>query len=425
MGNISDTVKRLGEAGVVAGTPAAEPSIRTEPAACAESEHGAGEPLGVHATREAAARERADRKAAQEERLREAIAEREKEEARLERLARERLEAEHKEQAALAARIEAERRLAAQMEARLAREREADELAKQNAARKAQLRQAAAERKAQERRLQAERLAARNAARAVAASASPVAAIYAKYLRFPLRYYLAAALVAAAGVYAAGHFVHRAAMPGDAGHPGIGTDAVSDAAADAEGLPLRLSPVLGDAGSAAGAARPASAAEEQAAKAEKEWAFRSGAVREQLKAGAYADVARSAQALTYDFPDHWESWFWLGTAQLALGRNAAGEESLERAGKLNPGEAQVWVQRAIAAQERSDHAAAIRLLTEARALSPDSPQVYLHLGYSNDALGQFAEAEKNYRTFLSLTEGDSAYAAQRQPVIERLGNGRR
>jgi len=150
------------------------------------------------------------------------------------------------------------------------------------------------------------------------------------------------------------------------------------------------------------------------------WENRASAIREQLKAEAYAEVARDAQSLTRDFPDRWESWFWLGTAQLAQGQMEAADTALERAAGLNPKVAQIWVQRAIVAQERGDHAAAVRLLSEARELSPKSPQIYLNLGYSNDALGSLAEAEKNYLRFLSLTEGDDAYLLQRKPVIERL-----
>lgn len=150
------------------------------------------------------------------------------------------------------------------------------------------------------------------------------------------------------------------------------------------------------------------------------WEQRSNAIREQLRADAYADAAKSAQELARDFPERWEPWFWLGSAQLAQGHMDAADTALERAGKLNPKVAQIWVQRAVVAQERGDHASAINLLTQARDLSPKSPQIYLNLGYSNDALGQPAEAEKNYLRFLSLTEGDESYLLQRKPVIERL-----
>lgn len=81
-----------------------------------------------------------------------------------------------------------------------------------------------------------------------------------------------------------------------------------------------------------------------------------------------------------------------------------------------------WLVQAIQARERNDHAAAVRLLGEARARSPELPQIYLNLGYSQDALGRFAQAEHNYRTFLALTADTKAFAAQRKSVQERLSS---
>ncbi len=167
--------------------------------------------------------------------------------------------------------------------------------------------------------------------------------------------------------------------------------------------------------SAAGGATKGAATEEANA-----WASQTGEVRELLEAQAFDQAARHAQALTRDFPDRWESWFWLGTAQLAEGRIEEADATLERAGTLDPTVAQVLVQRAVVAQERGDNTKAIRLLINARELSPKSPQIYLNMGYSNDALGLSAEAEKNYRYYLSLTEGDAAYSLQRSLVTQRL-----
>jgi tetratricopeptide (TPR) repeat protein len=140
----------------------------------------------------------------------------------------------------------------------------------------------------------------------------------------------------------------------------------------------------------------------------------------QLKAETYADAVDSAEELTREFPERWESWYWKGTAQLALGQLKESDASLEQAGMVDPGVARVWLQRAVVAQERGDNKAAVRLLLEARKLAPKSPQIYLNLGYSNDALGLSAEAEKNYQYFMALTEGDAAYLLQRTLVIERL-----
>jgi Flp pilus assembly protein TadD len=151
------------------------------------------------------------------------------------------------------------------------------------------------------------------------------------------------------------------------------------------------------------------------------WESRSSAVREQLKAEAYAEAGRNAEVLARDFPERWEPWFWLGTAQLAQGQMDAAETALDHASRIDSKVARVWIQRAVVAQERGDHVAAVNLLNKARDLSPKSPQIYLNLGYSNDALNLSAEAETNYRLFLSLTEGDGSYSAQRKHVIKRLG----
>lgn len=153
------------------------------------------------------------------------------------------------------------------------------------------------------------------------------------------------------------------------------------------------------------------------------WESRSREIRDRVKAGAYAGIGWSAKALARDFPGRWEAWFWLGTAELAQGHTAEAETALENAGAINPGAADIWVQRAVVAQERGNHAEAIRLLSKARELSPNSPQIYLNLGYSSDALGQADKAAESYRRFLALTAGNSTYLAQRKPVIQRLGGG--
>jgi len=154
------------------------------------------------------------------------------------------------------------------------------------------------------------------------------------------------------------------------------------------------------------------------------WERHAKVVREELKAEAYAEASSNAQVLARDFPERWEPWFWLGTAQLALGQMDAADSALEHAGRLDPAVARVWIQRGVVAQERGDHAAALKMLNQARTLSPKSAQIYLDLGYSYDALKLAIEAENNYRLFLSLTEGNDSYAAQRNHVIKRLG-GRR
>jgi tetratricopeptide (TPR) repeat protein len=132
------------------------------------------------------------------------------------------------------------------------------------------------------------------------------------------------------------------------------------------------------------------------------------------------EAVKNAQMLTVDFPDRWEPWFWAGTAQLALGQLEAASSSLEHANKLNPGVAQIKIQRAIVAQEKGDHLTAIALLNKAGVLSPDSAQIFLNLGYSHDALGMTSEANKDYQRYLVLTEGDNRYEQQRLSILQRM-----
>lgn len=162
------------------------------------------------------------------------------------------------------------------------------------------------------------------------------------------------------------------------------------------------------------------AAQEASHEAARRWEGRAGGVREQLRLGAYGPAAMAAEALTKDFSERWEPWYWLGTAQLARGQLAAAEQSLDRALKQNARVAQIWIQRAVAAQERSDHQSAVQFLAEALALEPRIPEIYLNMGFSNDALGRSADAEKNFGSFLALTEGNAVYAVQRKHIQDRL-----
>jgi len=170
------------------------------------------------------------------------------------------------------------------------------------------------------------------------------------------------------------------------------------------------------AGSAA-ATGPADAAPAAPARSERrDWENRANQVRELLRQGAFVQVAEQAEGLSRDFPDRWEPWFWLGTAALARGQLAPAEQALERSLALNAGAAQVWVQRGIVAQERGDHAAAVRFLSQAVAQAPRMPEAHLNLGFSFDALGRTSEAERSFRAFLHLTEGNAVYALQRQHI---------
>ena len=119
--------------------------------------------------------------------------------------------------------------------------------------------------------------------------------------------------------------------------------------------------------------------------------------------------------------DGWEAWFWLGTAYLGNGELVEADHALSEALRRDPAQPQLWIQRAIIAQERGEHARALGWLREARNLSPQAPEVHLNIGYSAEAMGLREEAAKAYRDFLRFTEGRESFASQRTWVTRRLG----
>lgn len=117
--------------------------------------------------------------------------------------------------------------------------------------------------------------------------------------------------------------------------------------------------------------------------------------------------------------------FWLikGSVHLGLGQLDLAEESFELAQALVPGHAQTMVQLAVLKQEKGDHAGALRLLKDAARRHRDVPEIYLNLGYSQQALGVFDEAGRSFKMFLDMTEGRTVYSEQRKMVSQWVSRG--
>ncbi|MEJ1296644.1 MAG: tetratricopeptide repeat protein [Candidatus Sedimenticola sp. (ex Thyasira tokunagai)] len=118
--------------------------------------------------------------------------------------------------------------------------------------------------------------------------------------------------------------------------------------------------------------------------------------------------------------------FWLvkGSAHLGLGQLDMAESAFTSAQSLAPNNAQISVQRAIIKQEMGDHANALETLQDAAVRHPDVPEVFLNLGYSQQALGAMRDARSSFRIFLRLTEGRSLYSQQRTAVKQWLAQFR-
>ena len=139
-----------------------------------------------------------------------------------------------------------------------------------------------------------------------------------------------------------------------------------------------------------------------------------------IKKRRYARAVTVLQPLFVEPPEHWEPWFWLGTAQLGLSQWEKARASLVEGLARDATVPQLWVQRALVSQQQGRFGEALDALRQAELLAPELPEVQLNLAYSLDVEGNRLVAVRYYRTFLTLTEGQKAYHATRKKVLDRI-----
>ncbi len=136
--------------------------------------------------------------------------------------------------------------------------------------------------------------------------------------------------------------------------------------------------------------------------------------------GEYKKSIKILRPVLFNKKENWEILFWIGSAKLGLGLYNEADDYFKKALTLNLKIPQLWIQRAIIAQEKNEHRRALTFLQKAQALAPNSPEILLNIAYSNDALGDQNGAVFAYRDFLSLTRNNSQFFQQRQAVHARL-----
>jgi Flp pilus assembly protein TadD len=139
-----------------------------------------------------------------------------------------------------------------------------------------------------------------------------------------------------------------------------------------------------------------------------------------IKKRRYARAVTVLQPLFVEPPEHWEPWFWLGTAQLGLSQWEKARASLVEGLARDATVPQLWVQRALVSQQQGRFGEALDALRQAELLAPELPEVQLNLAYSLDVEGNRLVAVRYYRMFLTLTEGQKAYHATRKKVLDRI-----
>ena len=142
--------------------------------------------------------------------------------------------------------------------------------------------------------------------------------------------------------------------------------------------------------------------------------------QELLQTGNYEEAVTVLAPLFHEPPDKWQPWFWMGTALL-------GQEDLEQADQFflgglarNDKIPQLWIQRALVAQQRGNYQLAIHELRQAESLNPDLPHIHLNMGYAYEHLGNIRLANRYYGKFLKLSEGNPKFFPTRKKLLGRV-----
>ena len=98
----------------------------------------------------------------------------------------------------------------------------------------------------------------------------------------------------------------------------------------------------------------------------------------------------------------------------------AAAEVLDAALEIKGNVAEVWIQRAVIAQERGQSAVALQLLEVAIQLHPENSVAYLNAGYAYENLGYIDAARAAYGQFLRLSTHEAGNASLRRHVLSRL-----
>lgn len=93
---------------------------------------------------------------------------------------------------------------------------------------------------------------------------------------------------------------------------------------------------------------------------------------------------------------NWQAWFWAGSAMLLSGDLSGAGQALDQALLRERQSPEIWIQRAIVAQEVGDAESAMRLLNAAARLAPDDARVMLNIAVVANALPGMTEATEVY-----------------------------
>jgi tetratricopeptide (TPR) repeat protein len=139
-----------------------------------------------------------------------------------------------------------------------------------------------------------------------------------------------------------------------------------------------------------------------------------------IRSGKYEDAVALLSPLFHDPPVMWQPWFWMGTALLGKGDMEQADQFFLSGLARNDKVPQLWIQRALVAQQRGDYQLAIHELRQAESLEADIPHIHLNMGYAYEQLGNGRMANQYYAKFLKLSEDNPAFFSTRKKLFARL-----
>ena len=139
-----------------------------------------------------------------------------------------------------------------------------------------------------------------------------------------------------------------------------------------------------------------------------------------IRSGEYEDAVALLSPLFQDPPVKWQPWFWMGTALLGKGDMEQADQFFLSGLARNDKVPQLWIQRALVAQQRGDYQLAIHELRQAESLEADIPHIHLNMGYAYEQLGNDRMANQYYGKFLKLSEDNPAFFSTRKKLFARL-----
>ena len=143
-------------------------------------------------------------------------------------------------------------------------------------------------------------------------------------------------------------------------------------------------------------------------------------VKSHVRQHRYLEAMEVLEPLFLSLPEDWESWFWMGTAQLGLEHYEEAREAFQEGLARDETIPQLWVQWAIVEQQRGKYSQSLDALRQAELLAPALPEVQLNLAFSLESLGHTRPAREHYHQYLSLTHHNPVHRSTRKKVLDRI-----